>query len=80
MVSLLFACIPVCSFFTALGLLFAIVMAIGAYNHDAPANVEPVPTSVETPLARSPWLLIAIIITLIVPSSVLLVIWLAPEW
>ena len=77
----LFSCIPVCTFFTALGLLFALVMVLGIYNRDAlpPAPTEPSELP-DAPRERSWWLIIAVIITIIVPTSVLLVIWLAPEW
>ncbi len=73
----LFACFPVCWFFAALALLFVLMMLAGAFKRDEAAT-EPDPAP--EPQERSWWLLIAIIITIVVPTGMLLMIWLAPEW
>ena len=73
----LFACFPVCWFFAALALLFVLVMLAGAYKHDE-ASTEPIQSS--EPQERSWWLLIAIVITIVIPTGMLLMIWLAPDW
>ena len=63
-------------FLTALGLLMAVVLLFGVYNrteNDQPAE--------EKPKAELTWQwIVAIVITIIVPLTMLLAIWLLPEW
>lgn len=77
----LFACFPVCWFFAALGLLFVLVMLASAYNRDTLTSTSSDADAIPAPQhPKSWWWLIAVIITIVIPTAVLLVIWLAPEW
>jgi len=71
----LYACFPVFTFFAALGLLAVAVVLVGAYNRPPPLPEEPKAKATLT----WPWVA-AILITIVVPLTMLLGIWLLPEW
>jgi hypothetical protein len=73
----LLGCIPVCTTLTALGLLFLVVLLIGAYNR----SPEPEAPAAPAEPKGFPWMLaIAVVITIVIPTLMLLAIWFLPEW
>jgi mannose/fructose/N-acetylgalactosamine-specific phosphotransferase system component IIC len=78
-VASLFACVPVCTFFTALGLLGFLIVLIGAYNRTDEEAKSAAASSAEPWQLTGPWV-IAIAITIVVPTLMLLGMWLLPEW
>jgi hypothetical protein len=69
------ACLPVFTFFAALGLLAVAVVLVGAHNGTDEPEAGP------RPQAEWTWQwTVAIVITIVVPLLMLLMIWFAPDW
>ncbi len=63
----------------ALGLLFVLVLMLGAYNRSV-EDEPPAPKSEDAPALTSKWFLLAVAIAIVIPAAMLLMIWLAPDW